>query len=220
MNGIAEAQREDCFLCTPNERLVFHRGDSGYALTGLGPQVPGYTVVGTIDHLDSLTDMTSTDLRSHLDYIEHIRGRLIEHYGAPCLLTEHGKTPLCSAEFLRTKHCFHPHALLFPGMPALDADPRGRYHEPQEFPNFADCIEATRNLDQYFLLSPRAELYWLWPTPGDMPAQYARYLVATHLSRPKQVSWREYPEFDVATAYADELRTKLDQAHPARRTAP
>ena len=50
-----------CFLCAPLKDLIFARCDSAFALTGLGPILPGYTVVAATQHSASAADVNARD---------------------------------------------------------------------------------------------------------------------------------------------------------------
>jgi len=49
----------------------------------------------------------------------HVRGLLSDRFGG-CLLTEHGRMPVChGAAGAADRHCFHAHFLMFPAAPSI-----------------------------------------------------------------------------------------------------
>jgi len=78
-----------CFLCEPDDQLVFLRSHAGIALAGLGPLVAGYSVVGTRQHVACLSGLDIRSRRQYLAFAENVRSVFAAKYGG-CLLSEHG----------------------------------------------------------------------------------------------------------------------------------
>src|SRR5689334_15782005 len=109
---------QPCFLCAPAADLMYASNGRAFALCGLGPIVPGYSLVATKQHTASAADAVadSTELPK---FAEQIRGLLASRYGN-CLITEHGRVPVCfDPSGTSDPHCYHAHFLLFPGVPEI-----------------------------------------------------------------------------------------------------
>lgn len=195
----AEISRTDCFLCAPNEQFVFHREGECYAMTGIGPIVPGYSVVATQTHAHSLSQLKSHALSEYLQYTTKIRNALSAEYGS-CLLTEHGKMPICRSAVSTDSHCFHPHFLLFPNSPDVVERATSQIKDYVLTDNFYDAIEIGCRADQYLLVSP-SEGHYIIFMPESLPNQYARLLVAEGVGNIELASWRDYPNTDMALEY-------------------
>lgn len=204
-----EVSRRDCFLCNPLTDLVFDKGQYSFSMAGLGPIVPGYSIVATHKHVQSLADLDCLELNSYLAYTEKIRNILTNHYGG-CLLTEHGKTPLCKPEATGSIHCFHPHFLLFPNAPNIIPQGIEGLDSHKKFGSLEEAIEYSMDAEQYLLLSPGSTEYYVIVSERGFPRQYARMLVAEAKGCPDLASWRDYPELDKAIKYATENRTIVD----------
>jgi hypothetical protein len=183
-----------CFLCRPDPRLVFRQGAAGLALAGLGPISPGYSVVGTTQHVHSLADLAAPKLRDFLYFAEEIRETLTARYGS-CLLAEHGNSPLCEFDSSRDKHCFHPHFLLFPGaqdVAGLIEQEAGRL---QQFNTLAGAVAAGAGRREYLLVSSSPTQFSVLVPDRMLPSQFARALVAGQSGCPELVSWRNTPNY-------------------------
>ena len=183
---------QECFLCFPDQSLVFDSGKDGLALSGLGPLVDGYSVVATLQHADSLADLETTIVRRYLDYTEYLRKAFASQYGT-CLVAEHGNSPLCYFDWSRDKHCFHPHFLLFPGVPDVTREARKRISNEQSFPSLWQAISASKGEQEYLLLSPSPNKVTIFYPDSMLPSQFSRTLVGAALGKLHLASWQKHP---------------------------
>src|SRR5438270_12911388 len=102
-----------CFLCEPDPDLIFAESGSARALCGLGPISDGYSLVATRGHISSAADALPALGKGFLDFTASVRNALVDRFGS-CLLSEHGRVPLCAQDVAADRHCYHAHFLLFP----------------------------------------------------------------------------------------------------------
>src|SRR3954471_17426921 len=89
-----------CFLCEPDERLVYMRNDQFFAMLGFGPLGEGYSLIATVGHVPSMLDLDGEDVPALVDFTSEVRGRLAGLFG-PALVTEHGRVAACVAPVAR-----------------------------------------------------------------------------------------------------------------------
>lgn len=196
---------DNCFLCRPGEHLVYAQDENCIALCGLGPIVPGYSVVGTKAHLASAADAIET-VPSLIKFAEDVRSALAAKYDT-CLVTEHGRVPVCTDAFGNSDpHCYHAHFLLFPGVPDLSNGAAPYFAATQEAFCMKDALKIGLGLKEYFLLSPNSGSFYVMSRPTRLVRQFARLLVADSVSTPELADWRNHPREDAAAATALELR--------------
>lgn len=125
----------DCFLCAPNARLVFWTGASFLAMAGLGPVTDGYSLIGTRDHVKSMADVDDRDSEGRDDALAMVRRNLSRLFGEPCLITEHGRVPVCkdNDHHRHDAHCFHAHFLAFPQAPDVSKHARSYFRTHRAF---------------------------------------------------------------------------------------
>jgi hypothetical protein len=178
-----EIQRTDCFLCQPAKQLVAHMGTDHYTMDGLGPLTDAYAIVATNEH--GTGEEKDNHFRSPetARYAEKIQAMLATQFGT-CVLTEHGKMPVCLPNTAADTHCFHPHFLLFPGAPYPLTECRDFFEtNGDHFESLIDALQAASALQFYFLVSSRPGEYYIFDADG-LPQQYARGIVAELLDRP------------------------------------
>lgn len=195
-----------CFLCSPDEDLVYWSDGTGLAMCGLGPIVRGYSIVATKRHIHSAADVAADQMPEFLAFASDVRARLANYYGQ-CLLTEHGRVSLCVDVSGGTEpHCFHAHFLMFPGAPAVEAKARPYFARVEHASSLEEALNMARTHHEYFLLSPEPERFMVMTRPGKMIRQFARLLVAESLGRSELANWRRYSLYQEASAVAIELR--------------
>jgi hypothetical protein len=200
----ATSPSADCFLCTPDASLVYTGNDSAFALCGLGPIVSGYSVVGARAHVRSCAD-AAVATPELIALTKWVRQNLAERYQS-CLLTEHGRLPVCVKPTVADRHCLHAHFLLFPGVPDIAEEARGYFAEVQVTPTLEQALAIARAHEEYFLLSPRTDSFYVMTRPGRLIRQFARLLVAEAVGQPERANWARYPDRERAEATAAELR--------------
>lgn len=199
----------DCFLCQPDEDLIYASDGESLALCGLGPVVPGYSLVATVEHVRSAADVVAGEAQRLASFVRKIRGGLSDRYGQ-CLLTEHGRVPVCiDVSGTTDPHCYHAHFLLFPGAPDVEAGARGHFARVENASSLDEALALAYAKEEYFLLSPDPERYLVMTRPGRLIRQFVRLLVADSIGRPELASWRRYPSRDEAVATARDLRSRF-----------
>lgn len=200
----------DCFLCNPDEELVYRKTADGIALTGLGPVVSDYSVVATVGHVRSASDAAFGEAPDFAAFALAVRAALIESHGS-CLMTEHGRVPLCDDISGTTDpHCFHAHFLLFPGAPDVEPDARGYFAGVEVAPSLSDALAVAQAHNEYFLLSPDPSRFLIMTRPGRLIRQFARMLVADKLGRSELANWRKYANRHQVIVNARSLRQRLN----------
>ena len=200
-----------CFLCNPDRALVYAESPAGIAVAGLGPLVEGYSVVASPDHTRSLADLPPSRREAFLSFLERIRDTLSSRWST-CLLTEHGRSPLCDLIFGRSdRHCYHAHCLLFPGAPTIQDELPHTFDRVDSFASMQDALAFASSAPEYFLVSPSSDLFQVCQEPFERSSQLARHLVAAKLSKPELASWKDHPQHSEASRNAAFLRPAFDQ---------
>ena len=213
MKNLNEAQRaSNCFLCSPDEALVYTRTAAGTALCGLGPIVKDYSVVGTSLHVRSAADALMSGIE-FLSFAEEIRTFLIAQHGS-CLLTEHGRVPVCAGvPGAHESHCFHAHFLFFPSGPDVMDEVAKQCELFSTANNLTDALVSASNLPDYFLISPDPHNYRVFRSLGRLPRQFARHMVASELGFPELADWRLHAGYSNAKQTAAALRESFQESH-------
>jgi len=192
-----------CFLCEPDQALVYAEAPLSFALCGLGPIVDGYSVVATRDHTLSCADaaLTNDELTR---FTESVRATLILRYGS-CLMTEHGRLPVCTRPSGTEEHCFHGHFLLFPASPDIAKSAKLHFAQTYTASSLDAALEIARDQTEYFLLSPSPAEFCVMTRPVNLIRQFARYMVAEAIGCPDRADWSTYPDRLKAEADASAL---------------
>jgi hypothetical protein len=198
--------KDGCFLCSPESGLVYASNRSGFALCGLGPIVPGYSLVATHTHVRSAADVEAGEVDHFVEFASLTRKNLAGQYGN-CLLTEHGRLPVCvDSSGTTDPHCYHAHFLLFPGVPDVEQRARAYFRQVKIVSSFHEALTTARIGDEYFLLSPDPKRFLIMTRPGKLIRQFARLVVADTLGRPELANWRQYPGHEEALVNSAGLR--------------
>src|SRR5215469_11506206 len=109
--------QQKCFLCEPDESLVYHREGRFFAMLGLGPLSEGYSVIATRDHVPSMLDLDPEGVKELVEFTQRVRIRQAMRGYEPGAITEHGRVATCvhAVAGAHEPHCLHAHRLLFPG---------------------------------------------------------------------------------------------------------
>jgi hypothetical protein len=203
-SGGTDAPVRGCFLCGPDQSLVYAGLTSTVALCGLGPIVDGYTVLATRGHLRSCADavLVNDELSG---FTQDVRLALIGRYGS-CVMTEHGRLPVCARPTGAEEHCFHAHFLLFPAVQSIVDSSRVHFEESTTTSTLMDALEIARERPEYFLVSPTPHEFVVMCRPRNVMRQFARYMVAEAIGKPERADWVQYPERARAERDAAELR--------------
>ena len=177
-------------------------GPGGSAMCGLGPLMPGYTVVGSSRHVRSGADALLQSGSGFLEFVEEIRHLLIGQYGS-CLMTEHGRVPVCAGR-QHDPHCYHAHFLMFPGAPEVFA--RHYFARTYDYSSLEDSLRAARREREYFLISQRLGYFSVMTRPTNLIRQFSRMLVADAIGQPALANWRRHEQRDEVENTARLLR--------------
>lgn len=196
----------DCFLCKPENDLIYHSDTAAFSLCGLGPIVEGYSVVATRKHARSTADLASAEQKEFQDFAVGVRSRLMSKFNS-CLMTEHGRLPMC-VDYSGTSepHCYHAHFLLFPGANDVEERARSFFRKTDDFISLRAAMEWTKSLEEYYLLSPTPSRFLIMTRPGRIMRQFSRYLVAESIGKPQLADWRRHTMQTEAMSMAQNLR--------------
>jgi len=196
---------QPCFLCAPAADLIYASSEDAFALCGLGPIVPGYSLVATKQHTASAADAIA-DATGLLPFAEQIREFLANKFGT-CLITEHGRVPVCfDPSGTSDPHCYHSHFLLFPGVPDVFQAAKSHFAEVRSATSLAGALELAAESKDYFLMSPSRTEAHVMSRPGRIIRQFARVLVADAIGYPQRANWRRFPDRESCVAAAKSLR--------------
>jgi hypothetical protein len=198
---------ERCFLCNPPDDLVYATSEDAVALCGLGPLSEGYSVVASREHIGSVADI-ATRCPAYLQFVERVQSFLSSEFGS-CLVTEHGRVPVClDVSGDADAHCFHAHLLFFPGVPDITKAAIPYFATSRQYGSFEEAAAAARPHKEYFLVSGSPDRVSIFTRPGRLIRQFARVLVADAIGKRELASWRSQPRRECAVAAAEHLRTK------------
>ena len=199
-----EAPALGCFLCDPPEDLLYKTSPTAFALCGLGPLTSSYSLVATRRHIPSCADAVPR-APAFATFLIRVRRMLTELHGS-CLVTEHGRLPVCVDTMTSDRHCYHAHFLLFPGAPTV-IDTAARYFASVVIADSLNtALRIARTRKEYFLLSPTPQQFFVMSQHKTLPRQFARLLVATATGFPEGADWRRHPDRPRAVAMAKQLR--------------
>ncbi len=196
-----------CFLCSPDPALVYAANAEAFALCGLGPLVRGYSIVATRAHVRSCAD-SATESPSLLEFTEQIRGFLGSIYGS-CLVTEHGRLPVCARSEGSGGHCFHAHFLLFPRAPDIVNACRPYFGLAEATSGLGPTMALACGRQEYFLVAPTPTECWIMTRPLLLCRQFARRMVADRLGIPEEADWAMHPKANAAESEAEHLRRRV-----------
>ena len=145
--------------------------------------------------------MPKSNLDSFVQYVGYIRNGLSEMYGS-CLLTKHGRQPLCSIDDMNLAHCYHPHFLLFPNAPAIAKGASECFKTVEKFTDFMSAMNFATTLEGYFFVSQSEKEYMVMSPTGAMPRQFARVLVSMVVNKSEMAGWRDCPQYESAVMNA------------------
>lgn len=196
----------DCFLCSPDESLVYLRTDLYFAMLGHGPLGRGYSLIATSEHVPSMLDIENDAVDELVSFTARVREVLRPHYG-DVLVTEHGRVAACVAEATRRyePHCLHAHRLVFPGQEDLDL---GAEMPGDDVRPFASFTEARRLFDwpaQYLYAERPDSSCQIVAAPRRVPRQFFRTVVAARRGERELANWQQRPGLDEVEAARREL---------------
>ena len=207
MDNLRNGSVLGCFLCSPDPDLIYRKGPSGVALSGLGPIVSGYSVVATCEHIASAADAAAGQAPGFTAFACEVRVRLASLYGG-CLLTEHGRVPVCvDVSGTTDPHCHHAHFLVFPQAPDLQARVREHFLRADYAATLEEALWIAATHEEYFLFSQEPTHYLVLTRPGRIIRQFARLIVEEALGHPEFANWRHHPHYDEAACTARQLRS-------------
>ncbi len=191
--------RGSCFLCHPDERLVYLREGSFFAMLGLGPLMEGYSLIATRQHIASMLDLDDAEAAELGEFTALVRQHLEQRY-PPASVAEHGRVAPCvhAATVAHDPHCLHAHRLVFPGVASIDLTQAARDVETYE-----DFRTACQNFDwpgQYLYSEAPDGRCQISVAPGRLPRQFLRGLVAREVGSVALADWRSHPRLEVVEA--------------------
>jgi hypothetical protein len=181
-----------CFLCSPDNDLVYLDDGEFFAMLGHGPIGEGYSIIATVEHEPSMLDLTPAGVARGEAFATAVRNLLEPLYG-PAVVTEHGRVAPCVDATTRAHepHCLHAHRLVFPGLVELPLVPLRRSEPWRDYPSFESLRVANdRPLGQYLSYQPPAGGVRVTDVVGPLQRQYFRAVAATVRRQPELADWR------------------------------
>jgi hypothetical protein len=196
-----------CFLCEPDEGLVYARSESFFALLGWGPIGEGYSLVATREHVPSMLDVSRAEADELQAFTGRVRGLLRPHFGES-LVTEHGRVATCVEPATSTyePHCLHAHRLLFPGIEPIDISTLAYRFEWKSYYEFKEVRELFNWPRQYLYVEHPDETCQVAPASAPVPRQFFRTLIAAVSGTPEVADWRSQPRLELVEAAREKLQ--------------
>ena len=199
-----------CFLCSPDNNLVYSASPNFYVMLGLGPIVEGYSIVATRAHLASMLDIPDAIVDEYNNFIHGICERLNKVYGS-CIITEHGRVPACDFYDMggQDAHCYHAHQLIFPVdldlVPVLQSNFGNRVRQFKDFRHARQVIKPGIE----YLYFEKADGSCVVVTPRvKFIRQFFRTLVADTTGHSERASWLTFPGWRLIQAAQAKLSEK------------
>jgi hypothetical protein len=192
--------QQRCFLCDPDESLVYQREGGFFAMLGLGPLSEGYSVIATNEHVPSMLDLDSESAAELAEFTQRVRIRQAMRGYESGAITEHGRVATCvhAVTEAHEPHCLHAHRLLFPGEPAVDLRPVAS--NVQAYPDSKAAFHGFDWPGQYLYSEAADGSCTLARAPRRLPRQLLRRLVAHRLGVDEAADWQTHPELAVVEA--------------------
>src|SRR5208282_1634470 len=166
------------------------------------------SVLATKAHLASAADASRIVPEFNV-FAGRVRSILESAFGS-CVLTEHGRIPVCvDVSGTTDPHCYHAHFLLFPGVHNIEDRAKEYFATVESARSLADAMAIAGAHREYFLISGTCDSYQVLTRPGKLIRQFARVLVADALKVPVRANWRKYPQEEEAIRNASLLRQKF-----------
>jgi diadenosine tetraphosphate (Ap4A) HIT family hydrolase len=189
-----------CFLCAPSSSLIYARTARFFAMLGVGPISEGYSVLGAMDHVPSMFDLTDDDANELVSFTTRVRRTLQPLYG-DAVVAEHGRiAPCVSTVRQHEQHCLHAHRLVFPGRTTLDLAGLAPFLHVRRFESFDAAREAFSDHGQYVYVENADGHCEIANVPGFLPRQFLRALIAREAGMEELADWRRFPRPDVILA--------------------
>lgn len=201
-----QKSKNECFLCNPNNDLLFLKNDQFYAMLGIGAVMEGYSVLSSSNHIRSMFDLPLDQVEQFQEFRNQVRKLLSKIYG-PVIITEHGRVPV--SDFYKANystHCYHAHQLVFP----IDID-----LTPDLKKSFKDKVVSYSNfIEAHKLCSSIGEYLYYENTDGvchvaydvKYKRQFFRSLVAEKIGFPDRADWRKWQGWDFINSARDKIK--------------
>jgi hypothetical protein len=198
----------ECFLCSPNKKLVIFNKKPLYSMVGLGPITDRYIMIASVAHVRSFADMLLEDNDAAAS-VTNIRKRL-QSDGSQLTMAEHGRVPLCREDGgEHDKHCFHAHMLLFSTTNDISKLAASYFSNFREFTSLFEALSYASTVVNYHLLSPSNERFIVFSGPLNVPPQFFRALISATEGCGDEADWRTSPRQERALCMAEHERKRL-----------
>ena len=115
--------------------------------------------------------------------------------------------PVCATTVGAERHCYHAHFLCFPAVPGIVEAATGYFEIAREVAELQAALQIARMFDEYFLLSPNPQQFFVFANQRTLPRQFARTLVAAAIGKTGEAAWQSVPKRAEALDSANTLRT-------------
>jgi len=199
-------ENNDCFLCHPNNDLLYLQNSHFFAMLGIGAVLEGYSVLSINNHVKSFFDIPLEQLKQFQEFRYQVRKLLGKIYG-PVIITEHGRVP--ASDFYQSSHslhCYHAHQLVFPIDIDLVPDLKKLYGEKVKYFNdFAEAHRCCESIGEYLCYeNANGNCYVVHDVKYKL--QFFRFLVAEKIGFPDRADWHKWQGWDLITNAQNKLR--------------
>jgi len=194
----SQFDRDDrCFLCVPDDNLVYARRGAFYAMLGLGPVVVGYSLIATTQHLPSMFDLDDETASELVEFTESVRSILRTHF-SNCIVTEHGRVPVCEErdEGGHESHCFHAHRLVFPAELDLTHELENYGLRIEHYSDFSVARGSSLAGHEYLYFEKPDGSCVVCYAQRRLFRQFFRFVVSDLVGRPDRADWRVRPGYE------------------------
>lgn len=165
---------------------ILYASDNFLVIPALGSLIPGYIMIISRNHINSMAYLSDIEMHELLNIINHIRKIIIDKFHITPILFEHGSAPGCFDKAANSID--HAHLHLIPISMTNEATIIKH--------SLASKIQNLQNLTSfkgkpYFLYVNNQQQHYLSHNV-ILPSQYMRKWIAKEVGRPNEWDWREF----------------------------
>ena len=188
----------NCFLCNPEQDLVYLENNYYFAMLGLGPIIEGYTIAATKSHNKSFFDLERKDFMSYVDFLSELKELIHPIFGLT-IFTEHGRVGICQNEDIDSheSHCYHAHHLIFPLGYDIEVYLNILNLYINKYNSLIDAYDNTPIDKDYHFFSKIDGSCGVILTDYKISRQFFRKIVATMVGKLDKVDWVTFPNYEL-----------------------
>ena len=190
---------------SPIYDTVLYNTDNFLAVPALGALVPGYIMIMSKKHINSMAYLSEKEMAELINSVEYLKAILLKNFGILPILFEHGSAVGSSN---KSACCVeHAHWHLAP----LRLSSSAEVIQNTKAIKISDLQSIRTFKDKPYLLyvNNKGDIYISCDT--ILPSQYMRKWMAAEIGRPKEWDWRLYEFKDNITSTITVFKSQVNQ---------